>query len=163
MLFSCCLGVGALVLLQNPREVATAVSPSAYDIEAIVEEDYINRTMLESASEIPMPLPLVAGHLDIRPGGLARFETQMDLGPLRPVFQGTVALRATQGGLLEVVIVEAQMGYLPVTAFIPSGLLIDINQAINQMLIERAGAVGVRVIGVTSDETTLRFYLGVAF
>lgn len=162
MLFSCCLGIAALALGGSPPTIPAAPPPPAYDIEAIVEEDYINRTFLESAAGLPTPLPLVAGHLDVHPGGQADFATQVALGPLRPVFRGTVALRATPAGELRVDLIEVRAGSVPVTALVPASLARAINQAVNQQVAERAGAAGVRVIGVTSDETTLRFYLASA-
>jgi len=159
MLFSCVLGVSALVLLGSTPTVTALPPPPAYDIEAIVEEDYINRTIMESVADFPTPLPLVAGHLDVRPGGQGHFAVQMEAGPLRPVFHGTVALRATEAGGLEVMLVEVRAGHVPVTAFVPAGLLTAVNQAINQQLTERVGATGVQLAGVTSDETSLHFYL----
>ena len=159
MLFSCCLGVAVLALLGGSPEVAMVQPPTEYDIEAIVEEDYINRTMLDNADSIPMPLSMVAGHLDIHPGGLGDFTVQMELGPLRPVFEGTVTLRATEEGWLEVEVVEVRAGYLTVTPFVPSGLTAEVNQAVNQMFAKRTAGTGVRLVGIASDDTTLRFYL----
>lgn len=159
MLFSCGLGMGALVLLGGTPTVTVPSPPPAYDIEAIIEEDYINRTIMESVAGFPTPLPLIAGHLDVRPGGQGDFAVQVEAGPLHPVFRGTVALRATEAGKLEVTLVEVRAGYVPVTAFVPAGLLTAMNQAINQQLTERVGATGVQLAGVTSDETSLHFYL----
>lgn len=159
MLYSCCLGVVALAVLESPTTVTPTPPPSVYEIEAIAEEDYINRVMLESAAEFGSPVPLVASHLDVRPGGQADVAAQIELGPLRPVFRTTIALRATAEGGLEVVLVEARVGRLPVTALVPADLLVTMNQAVNQQLDERMGAAGLQLVGVTSDETTLHLYL----
>jgi len=165
MLFSCCLGVAVLMLAENASKSAPpsspGVQPGAYDIEAIVEEDYINRTMLESASGIPSPVPVVAGHLDLRPGGLADFAVQVEIGPFHPVIQGTLTLRATEAGEMEIGLVDARMGYIPVTPFVPADQFVAVNRSVNQQLATRAAATGsvLQVVGVTTDETTLRLYL----
>jgi hypothetical protein len=163
MLFICCLGTGAVVLFQG-SDTATAPPsqppPQDYDIEAIVEEYYINRIMLDSPVDAPSPLPMVGGELNLHPGGQAEFAVQMEVGPLRPVFRGVLEFRATPAGEIEIAIVEAHVGYIPVTPLIPPGQLDAVNLAINKMLIERAAATGttLQVVGVHTDETRLRFY-----
>ncbi|MGD8966855.1 MAG: hypothetical protein PVI07_05050 [Anaerolineae bacterium] len=160
MLLSCCLGIGLLMVSGPPPEAATASPPpSAYDVEAIIEEGYINRTFLKSAASIPQPLPLIAGHLDIHPGGQADFAVQTDAGPVQPVFRGTITLRATEDGELDVTLVQVRAGHIPLTKFVPSNLLDAIDEDVNRQLAERTRATDVRLIGVTSDETTLHFYL----
>jgi hypothetical protein len=160
MLLSCCLGIGVLMLSEAPPEAATPLPPpAAYDIEAIIEEDYINRVFLESAASIPQPLPLIAGHLDLHPAGRADFAVQAELGPVKPVFRGIVALRATESGGLDVSLVQVRAGPIPLTMFVPDDLLDAIDEDVNRQLVERTGATDVRLIGVTSDETTLHFYL----
>lgn len=163
MLFSCCLGMGALMLFEGSDTVTAPPSlppPQDYDIEAVVEEAYINRIMLESPVEAPSPLPMVGGLLDLHPGGQADFAVQMEAGPLRPVFRGVLAFRATPAGEIEIDIVEIHVGYIPVTPFVPASQLTAVNLAINKMLIERAAATGtvLQVVGVQTDETRLRFY-----
>jgi hypothetical protein len=159
MLFACLLSAAALALLGGPRRIAPSAPPPDYAIEAVVEEDYVNRTMLDSASWLPLPFPLMAGHLDIHTGAVGDFAVKMQIGPMQPVFRGSTALRVTDAGRLEAVLVQAKAGLLPVTGFVPAGLLDDINAAINEQLKERIGDTGVKLVGVTSDETTLRFFL----
>jgi hypothetical protein len=160
MLFSCCAVMGLLMVSGAPPKATTAPPPpSAYDIEAIIEEDYVNRTFLESASSIPQPLPLIAGELDIHPGGQADFAVRADAGPVQPVFRGTIALRATESGGLDVALVQVRAGHIPLTVFVPGDLLDAIDQDVNRQLEERTGATDVQLIGVTSDETSLHFYL----
>jgi hypothetical protein len=159
MLFTCCLGIAALFLLESTPTVPSSEPPVGYEIEAIVEEDYINRALLQSTAGLPIPVPFVAGHLDIQPGGQADFVQQVELGPVRPAFHGTVALRATPAGELEIILIEVRAGYVPVTPFVPPDLLTAVHQSINQQLTERLGTTGVQLVGVSSDETTLRFYL----
>ncbi len=159
MLLTCLLALGVLALTGDDTPVSGPPPPSVYDIEAIVQEDYINRTFLESTASLPQPVPLTAGHLDVRPGANADFAVQSQLGPLQPVFRGSVSFRATESGDLRITLTEVRVGHLPVTMFVPSGLLEEINQDVNRQLNERTGATDVRLIGVTSDENTLRFYL----
>jgi hypothetical protein len=160
MLLSCCLGIGVLMLSGAPPEAATALPPpSAYDIEAIIEEDYINRTFLESAASIPQPLPLIAGHFDLHPAGRADFAVQADGGPVKPVFRGVVTLRVTESGAIDVDLVQVRAGPIPLTMFVPSDLLDAIDQDVNRQVAERTSVADVRLVGVTSDETKLHFYL----
>jgi hypothetical protein len=160
MLVSFCLGISVLTLSgASPQAPSPSTPPQDYDIEAIIEEDYLNRTFLESAARTPQPLPLVDGHLDVRPGGLADFAVKTDAGFVRPVFRGVIALRATETGGLDVELLQIRAGPIPLTAFVPGDLLDAIDEDVNRQLIERTGAADVRLIGVTSDETTLHFYL----
>ncbi len=161
LLFGCCVGAALLVSTgssSSPEPVASA-PPVAYDIEVIVEEDYINRTLTENSANVASSVPLAAGHLDLRPGGLADFVVQIEAGSLRPTFDGTVQFLATPAGRLEVRFVTVRAGYLPVTAFVPAGQAAAVNEAIARMLAERAGPLDLRVAGVASDDTTLRIYL----
>ncbi|MGC9335535.1 MAG: hypothetical protein ACP5JJ_15400 [Anaerolineae bacterium] len=163
MLLSCCLGIGVLMLSGAPPEASTAPPPpSAYDVEAIIEEDYINRTFLNSVPALPQPVRLIDGYLDIHPGGVADFAARVDLGLVQPVFRGTIALEPTETGGLDVTLVHVSMGHIPVTMFVPRNLLEDVDQDVNRQLMERTGAADVQLIGLTSDETTLHFYLGSA-
>jgi hypothetical protein len=160
LLLALCLGIGLLALGRDagaPPELPAA--PEAFDVEAVIEEAYMNRTFMESSATMPQPVPLTAGHLDVRPGGLADFAVQAQVGPLKPIFRGTVSFRATEGGDLRVDLVRVEVGRLPVTALVPEGTLDDVNEDVNRQLEERAGSSGLRLVGVASDETTLRFYL----
>jgi hypothetical protein len=162
MFFTCCSGTAVLLLLGTTPAATPIPPPPAYDVEAIVEEAYINRSMFDSPVQIPSPLPLVAGHVDILPGGQVHFVSQMEAGPFRPVFEGTIRLQPSAAGGLELEFLSVRVGYLPVTPLIPPRQVTEINEAINQMLEERASAVDLQVVGVTSDETTLHIYLAVA-
>ena len=159
MLLSCCLAVALLLLPGDDVPISGSSPPAEYDIEAIIEEDYVNRTFLESAASLPQPVPLTGGSLDVHPGGRAVFAVQSEIGPLHPVFEGSVVLRATEAGELEVVLSEVRVGRLPVTMFVPDHLLDDVNRDVNRQLKERTGSTDVRLVAVTSDETTLHFFL----
>lgn len=160
LLFTICLGIGGLLLLDETEVIVAPTSPpTIYDVEAIIEEDYVNRTMLATTADVPTPFPVIAGHMDIQPGGFGDFVVKVEIGPFRPIVRGTVALRATDDGQIEVILTQVQLGFLPVTAFVPADTLDAVNESVNQQLTERTAAAGVRLIGVTSDETTLRFYL----
>ena len=160
LLLTLCLGIGLLAVSPGaggPPEAPTA--PAAYDVEAVIEEAYMNRTFIESSATMPQPVPLIAGNLDVRPGGLADFAVQAEVGPLRPIFRGTVSFRATEAGDLRIELERVEVGRLPVTGFVPKDTLDDVNVDANRQLEERAGSTGLRLVGVTSDETTLHFYL----
>ncbi len=163
LMFGCCLG-GALLLFSGSEKSPSAAAsqpPASYDLEVVVEEDYINRIMVESAGEMPSSVALEAGHLDVRPGGLADFAVQIDAGPVHPVFDGTLQFAATDTGELELRIASVRAGYLPVTAFVPASATEEINRSINLLFSERAGSFNLRVAGVTSDDTSLHFYLAI--
>ena len=161
ILLVCCLGIATLMYVQRPASVSVSVPPmpSSYDIEVVIEEYYINSSMGDNTSGLPSPIPVVGAHFDVRPGGQGEFVAKVKLGALEPVIRGTAVLRPTVDGNLEVSLVDVRFGYLPITVFIPSGTLDEMNAAINQMMAERMGAMEVRMVGVGGDETTLRFYL----
>jgi hypothetical protein len=159
ILLVCSLGIGSLTVLRRPAAVTAPAIPSGYDIEVIVEEYYINRSMEESTSDLPSPVPILAAHLDVRPGGQGEFAAKVRIGSFEPTIRGTAVLRATEDGRLKVTLSNVRLGYLPVTAFIPAGALNEMNVAINQMMAERMGAMPVSVAGVGGDETSLHIYL----
>lgn len=160
ILFSCCLGIAALSLLDTPPEATSVASPPvAYDIEAIVEERYINRALAEGAAGSQVPDYLAAGHVNVRPGGLMDFAVQLGLGPLHPVLRGTVALQVTELGELQVTLKELEVGRLSLAPLVPDRLLTTVNDEINRQLAERTTGMGVRLLGLSSDETTLHLYL----
>ena len=82
-----------------------------------------------------------------------------DAGLAQPVFRGVITLRATETGGLDVELVQVRVGPIPLTMLVPGDLLDAIDEDVNRQLAERTGAADVRLIGVTSDETTLHFYL----
>lgn len=162
MLLTLCLAIGVLLLLPDDESTtsgAVAAPPPTYDVEAVIAENYVNRMFLENTARLPQPVPLRAGHIDIRPGALADFAVQTEVGPLRPVFRGTVRFHATEAGELRVTLEEVRVGRLPVTSLVPDQMLEDVNEDVNRQLQERAGAAEVQLTGVTSDDTTLHFYL----
>ncbi len=154
---------GVLLLLLNvgPTELAAAPVATSYDIEAVVEEDYINRIMVENANSMTGPVTLVAGHLDLRPGAVADFVVQIKLGPLQPVVDGTVGFVATDdGSSIEVQLLDVKMGRLRLNRLVPSGALDDVNADIKRLLIDRIGSQGLIVLDVQSDDTSLRLHFG---
>lgn len=163
ILFSCCLGIAALSLMDTSPEVTPAPSPPVqYDIEAIVEERYINRALTEGAAGSQIPDYVATGHVNVRPDGLMDFAVKLAVGPLRPVVRGTAALRVTKGGELEVTLKELEVGRLSLVALVPDRLLATMNDEVNRQLVERTTDMGVRLVGIASDETTLRLYLSSA-
>lgn len=159
MLVSCCLAIGLLMLPSDDSPATGPPAPSVYDIEAAIDEGYINRMFLESTGDISQPVQLSAGQLDVRPHGRADFTVQADVGPLHPIIRGTVLLRVTQSGELQVELTEVRLGSLTVTRFVPDRLLDDVTRDVNRQLKERTGAANLRLVGVTSDETAFHFYL----
>ena len=168
VLAGCLLGLfcggsaGAVMLLSldsEPAELTPAVPSTTYDIEAVVEEDYINRIMVESANEMSGPVSLMAGHMDLRPGALADFAVKLKVGPLQPVFEGTVGFRATDdGSSIEVLLLDVQMGRLRLNKLVPKGALDSINADIKRLLVDKIGSQGLQVLDVQTDDQTLRLH-----
>jgi len=156
------VGAGLLLLLDvTPSSLPSSPAAAAYDIEAVVEEDYINRVMVESANEMAGPVSFTEGEMDLRAGAMADFAVALQLGPLSPVVEGSVGFRATDdGSSVEVVLLDAGIGRLRLTRLIPSGALDDVNADIKRLLVDKIGSQGLRVLDVRSDDTTLRLYLG---
>jgi hypothetical protein len=161
LLLGLILGAGALMMLDaEPGRLDPPVI-SDYDIQAIVEEDYINRIMIESANEMSGPVSLTAGEMDIKPGAVADFAVELEIGPLRPVFEGAVGFQATDDGTsVEVLLLDAQVGRLKLNRLVPDGALDSVNEDIKRLLVDRIGSQGLSVLYVDSDETTLRLGFG---
>jgi hypothetical protein len=160
----CGVSVGAGVLLSldsDPAQLAPVSPPATFDIEAVVEEDYINRIMVESANEMTGPVSLASGHMDLRPGAVADFAVKLKVGPLEPVVEGTVGFRATDdGSSIEVLLLDASMGRLRLNKLVPKGALDDVNADIKRLLVDKIGSQGLLVLDVQSDDETLRLHLG---
>jgi hypothetical protein len=159
VLVVCSLAIAALVSLRGPTFEEAPPTPSEYDIEAVIEEDYINRTMQANISGLPSPVPVIAAYLDVRPGGQGEFTARIRAGSFEPIIHGIAVLRPTSSGQLEVELADVRLGFLPITAFVPQAPIDEMNVAVNQMMKERMGPLEARVIGVGGDEKTLRFYL----
>ncbi|MFP4344551.1 MAG: hypothetical protein ACLFU8_07655 [Anaerolineales bacterium] len=154
------LGILGLTLLDTEAKTMESTTlPTTYDIEVVVEEDYINRIMVESAGEIAGGVQLVAGHLDLLPGGTADFQARLRRGPFEPVVEGTLGFRASSTGSIEVVLLEAQMGRLPLTGLVPKGALDNVNADIEGQIVERVRSADMDLVGVSTDETSLRLFL----
>ncbi len=155
-------GAIALLLLDAAPAQLPATRPAeAYDIEAVVEEAYIRRVMVQTADEMVGGVSLTGGTIDLRPGGLADFAVGLRVGPLTPVVEGSVGFRATDDGAsVEVLLLDARMGRLQLTRLIPNSVLDGVNADIRRLLVEKFGSQGLRVLEVRSDDTTLRLYLG---
>lgn len=155
-----CGGSAGIALFLSPATGSehTEISqpPADYAVRASVTEGYIARIMLDQTPE--MGVPLIAGDFSLRPGGRGDFAVTLELGPLRPVVRGAVALRATAEGRLHVDVINAHLGRLPIKPFIPSGTLATINESANDELLGRLGPTGLTLSALTSDETTLYLY-----
>lgn len=156
------LAAALLLMFSGEPDPLPPVSPAeVYDIEAVVEEHYINRIMVQSANEMSGPVSLSAGAMDIRPGGVADFVVTLDAGPLQPVFEGTVGFRATEdGSSIEVLLLDARLGRLQLNRLVPEGVLDQVNEDIKRLLVDKIGSQGLYVLDVQSDETALRLHLG---
>ena len=155
-------GAFALLLLDAAPAQLPATRPAeVYDIEVVVEEAYIRRVMVQTADEMVGAISLAGGTIDLRAGGVADFAVEIRVGPLTPVIEGSVGFRATDDGTsVEVLLLDAVMGHLRLTGLIPGSVLDGVNADIRQLLADRFGAQGLRVLEVRSDDTTLRLYLG---
>jgi hypothetical protein len=154
------LGAGSAPATTVPTASAVGTAATA-DIEAVVDEVYINRIMVESANDMSGPVSLAAGKMDLRDGGVADFAVALKVGPLNPVFEGVVGFRATDdGSSIEVLLLDVQLGRLRLKRLVPKGVLADINADIKRMLVDKIGSQGLSVLEVRTDDSTLRLFLG---
>lgn len=156
------LGVLALLLLDSgPAEMPPAPSATTYDIEAVVEEDYINWIMVQSANDMGGPVLLAAGKMDLRPGAVADFAVVPQLGPFKPVVEGIVGFIPNQdGSSIEVKLLDVSLGRLHLNRLVPSGALDGINADIKRLIVDKVGSVGLSVLAVGSDDDRLWIHLG---
>jgi hypothetical protein len=166
LLLGLCLGVGLgagllLMVSGEPRAFDAPPVAADYAIEAVVEEAYINRIMVDSASGMSDVYALTAGELDLRPGGVGDFRVRIEIGPLRPVVLGRVGFRpSANGNSIEVVLLDVRVGQLQLVRLLPEGILKGANADIERLLMDRIGAHGLKVIGLHTDEATLRLQFG---
>lgn len=143
-------------LLETTAEVEPLLPLPDYDMEVVIEETYINRMMMGASDAI------VAGNVDVQPSGAAAFSVQIAAGPFKPVVRGDAAFRLDGAGGMAVHLVRVKMGRLSLLRLIPKSMLDRINDQVNAELVGRVGSKGLEVVGVASDDTTLRLYLGQA-
>ncbi len=157
-------GMGAavwLLLTGEPEPMGEVQASPGFDIEATITENYINRIMVASANEMAGPVSLIEGHMDLHPGSRADFMVRLQAGPLEPIVEGTVGFRVTADrASIEVVLLDAWLGRLRLNRVVPAGALDGINADIKQLLVDKVGSQGLGVLGVVSDEDTLRVHLG---
>lgn len=158
------LGLGAGLLLAVSGEAKSFETPPVaerYDIQAVVEETYINRILVENASGMTGGFTITAGELDLKPGGVGDFKVQVEVGPMSPVVQGRVGFRPNDdGSSLEVVLLSVEFGELQLASLLPGSLLDGANVDIQRLIVDKIGAYGLKVIGLESDETTLKLQFG---
>lgn len=156
------LGAGLLRMISGePRAFETPPVATEYAIEAVVEEAYINRILVDSANSMSGYALLANGHIDLVADGIGNYRVELQLGPLRPVVEGRVGFRPTHDGdSIELVLLDARMGRLQLVSVLPSAILDRANASIDQLIVDRLGAHGLKVIGLQSGEDTLRLQFG---
>ncbi|MGC9357972.1 MAG: hypothetical protein ACP5GX_08900 [Anaerolineae bacterium] len=156
------LGMGLVLIsvLEGDSEPVTWTPyADTHDIEAIVEEDYINRMMLEVADDLDGPISLEGGHLDLRPGAEGSFEIKLKIGPLEPVVEGVAHFRPTSSGSIAVDLSRVKIGKLVLTNLVPQLALDEMNKQIETLIVERVGSRGVKIIDLSSDDVSLHLYM----
>jgi len=156
------LGVLVLLLLNSkPAEMRPASSLSTFDVEAVVEEDYINWIMVKSANEMGGPVSLAAGNMDLRPGAVADFAVVPELGSIKLVVEGAVGFVPNDdGSIIEVVLLDVNLGRLNLIRLVPREALDGINADIKRLIVDKVGAQGLSVLAVGSDDNALWIHLG---
>jgi hypothetical protein len=162
LFFGVALGAGFLLMVSGePKAFDAPPTAADYDIEAVVEEAYINRILVDSAGGMSDLYSITAGRLDLRPGGVGDFRVRIEIGPLRPIVRGRVGFRPTsRGNSIEVVLLDVQVGRLHLASLLPQSLLNGANADIERLLVDRIGAHGLKIIGLRTDEATLRLQFG---
>ncbi len=161
MLVCCCSGGLLMAAGSSSSGLELAKPPANATIEAQITEAYLNRTFLQNATGFPSPWPLQSGQIDVLSGNRMKFvaRVQSPLGEM--TVNGMVTLTARDGQLV-IRLADVRLGQLPVTAmmqlFLP-GLEAQINELANQQLRDRTALAKVTLVGVTSDDTQLRFFL----
>ena len=141
LVFGCFLGLalgagGLLIVSGETRAFEAPPIAADYAIEAIVEEVYINRIMVDSANDMSGLVSLAAGRLDLKPGSTGDFRVQLEIGPLRPVVLGRVGLRPTaNGNSIEDVLLDVQLCRLQVASALPRGNLDGTNAEIERLVV----------------------------
>jgi len=160
-----CLVVGLLVLAAGTGArpgFANPGPPVGAVIEAAVTEEYVNRAFMQN---VPAggnaAWSLEEGRVDIQAGNRVQFTARVGSPVGRLIVKGTVSI-AVQNEKLALHVAEARLGTLPLTGllkpFLPA-LEVQVNDEANRQLSARMAQAKVRLLGVASDETRLRFYL----
>jgi hypothetical protein len=161
LLLSC---MGGLLMLATPPGKSAAVTagpPAGAVIEADIAESYLNRTFAENVAGGSAKSPVLDGRIDILPGNRLKFVAQLDT-PLGLFTTSGAITIAVRDGQLKFHVADLRAGQVPVTLlalpFLPA-IEAQINEQANRQLAERSAQAKVKLLGVTSDDTQLRFYL----
>lgn len=162
-----CLVAGLLLLASGSASPATVTEPAAGPpagavIEAAVTEEYVNRAFMQNVPAAGNAAwSLEAGRVDIQTGNRVQFTAKVGSPVGTLIVKGTVSI-AVQDEKLALHVTEARLGTLPLTGllkpFLPA-LEAQVNDEANRQLSARTAQAKVRLLGVASDETHLRFYL----
>lgn len=158
-----CLGGIAMVAfgVSGGHSAEPATPPDGALVEAAISEDYLNRTFLDSLGTSGGAALVYDGRVDVQPGNRLRFIAQLDTPIGLATTRGTVEL-AVVDGLLSIRILEVRLGQLPVTLLARpflAGIEKQINEQANRLLTERSSSAPVKLLGMTSNESEIRFYL----
>ncbi len=160
-MFLCCACAGLTLALGGASPASlSAEPPQGATLDVAIDEAYLSRTLVQSARGYPSPWPILGGRMDVKPGSQATFDVLLDSPMGRMTISGRVTF-AVAGGKLVVHIAEVRLGAIPVTPLV--GLFApdldgQINGQADRQLQERTQGAGVRLLGVTTDEQSLRFY-----
>jgi hypothetical protein len=161
LLLSCISGLLMLATAPSKPTTVSAGPPAGAVIEAAIAESYLNRTFAENVAGGGAKSPVLDGRVDILPGNRLKFVAQLDT-PLGPFTTSGAITIAVRDGQLKFHVAEVRAGQVPVTLlaspFLPA-IEAQINEQANRQLAERSAQAKVKLLGVTSDETQLKFFL----
>lgn len=145
----------------DPMPIPAQDGDQAWDLMVIIEESYLNRQLVEGAQNAPGALTIQDGRLDLRPGSMADAQIELQVGPLTPLVTGTVGFQVNEAGnSIELLLLDARLGYLCLNRIIPDHALDPVNKEIAELVANELGAHRLRVHHVDTDATTLRLYFG---
>jgi hypothetical protein len=164
MLLCCVATLPLLAAATRPAPAAPITPPADAVIEAALSEDYINRVFVRQALDQLGSLAPDEAQVDVTPGGRLTFVAHVPSPLGRLSVKGAVDI-VVKDERLALRIAAVNLGQMPLAGLLRPllpALESRLNDEANRQLMARAGPLKLRLIGVSSDETTLRFYLAAA-
>jgi hypothetical protein len=161
MLLCLIAGLFSIAAGSPAEDVESAQAPAGAVIEAAITEAYVNRAFVQNVASGTGSWSVDDGRIDILPGSRVQFTARIGSPLGKLMVEGAVTM-AVKDERLAIRIVDARLGQLPLIGllkpFLPS-IESRIDEEANRQLSERLAQANVRLIGVTSDDTYLRFHL----
>ena len=140
---------------------APAPTPANAVIEAAITEEYVNRAFMQNVAGGDTAWSIEDGRVDVLPGNRIEFTAKVGSPAGIMLVKGAVNM-TVKDERLAIRITDIRLGQLPLRGLLKpflASIETSVNAEANKQLSARLEQAKVRLVGMTTDETHLRFFL----